>query len=293
MTQKIINYLHLSRKDIPNLFMILVSAFVYSCGMNSFVKSGNLFPAGFAGLARLISAMLNTFFHISISFSYIYFGMNILVTLIVFRRIGRKFAVFSVLWFTLTSIFTSVLVLPQLTNEILLIAVFGGIINGSAIGLALRSNASSGGTDFIAIFLSMKLNRPTWNYMMGANVVILIIAGLMYGWNTALYSIIFQYVSTQMVNTIHKRYKLTSLTIITNKPDEVCSSIFHTCRHGITRLKCEGAFTNEEHTMLMTTINAYQTADVIDAVKASDPKAFIEESAVRRIIGNYYQQPIE
>ncbi len=175
----------------------------------------------------------------------------------------------------------------------LLIAVFGGLINGAAIGMALRANASSGGTDFIAIALSMKLNRPTWNYMMAANATILIIAGLLYGWNTALYSIIFQYVSTQVVNTIHQRYKLTSLHIITNQPDEVSDAIFRTCRHGITKIRCEGGFTHQEHWLLLTTINAYQSKAVIDAARHADPHVFIEENPMSRIIGNYFQQPLE
>lgn len=293
MLQKFKDYFHPNKKDIPNILMVILSSFIYSFGMNTFVKSGNLFPAGFAGLARLLSALCSTYLNYEIPFSYFYFGMNIFVTLFVFNKIGHKFVAFSVLWFSLTSFFTSILALPPVTHEILLITVFGGLINGAAIGLALHADASSGGTDFIAIALSMKLNRPTWNYMMAVNVIILTIAGLLYGWNTALYSIIFQYVSTQTINTIHKRYKFTNLKIVTNKPDEVCQAIFNTCRHGITKLRCQGAFTNEEHWLLLTTVNAYQSRHVIDVVRFTDPKAFIEENSVQRIIGNYYQQSLD
>lgn len=288
-----IDRMHFTKKDIQYIAVIIASSLLYAFGMNSFVKSGNLFPGGFAGLSRLLSAVCNTFLHINISFSVFYFVLNFLVTILVFRRIGHKFILYSVIWYSLTSFFTSVLKLPVITHEILLIAVFGGLINGFAIGLALQSNASSGGTDFIAIWLSMKFNKETWNYMLAANAVILVIAGCLYGWSVALYSIIFQYVSTQVVNTMHQRYKLTTLDIVTNMPDEVCTAIFHTCRHGITKIKCEGGFTDQVHWMLITTINTYQLKEVVENVRKADEHAFIAINSVEKIYGNYYQKPID
>lgn len=189
--------------------------------------------------------------------------------------------------------FTSLIPYYTITQDPLLISVFGGLINGFAIGMALRSNASSGGTDFIAIYLSMKYNMPTWNWILGANGVILACAGLLFGWNQALYSIIFQFVSTEIVNSLHQRYKLTKINVVTNIPDAICDAVFHTCRHGVTKVKCEGGYTDEEHWLLLMTINTYQLKDVIDSIRKADSKAFITINHVERIIGNYYQKPLE
>ena len=189
--------------------------------------------------------------------------------------------------------FTSLIPYYTITQDPLLISVFGGLINGFAIGMALRSNASSGGTDFIAIYLSMKYNMPTWNWILGANGVILVCAGLLFGWNQALYSIIFQFVSTEIVNSLHQRYKLTKINVVTNIPDAICDAVFHTCRHGVTKVKCEGGYTDEEHWLLLMTINTYQLKDVIDSIRKADSKAFITINHVERIIGNYYQKPLE
>lgn len=285
--------MNFSRRDIRYVFAVVFSSFVYSFGMNTFVSSGNLFPSGFAGISRLLSLLLDTYLHISIGFGVIYFTINIMITIFVWNKIGHKFILYSVLWFSMTSIFTDFMNLPVITHEPLLIAVFGGLINGFAIGTALQNNASSGGTDFIAIWMSMKYNKNTWNYVLGANVVVLLIAGSVYGWNTALYSIIFQYVSTQVVSTMHKRYKLTSLHVVTDHPEEVSSAIFKICRHGITKMRCEGAYTDEEHWLLMTTINSYQLRMVIECIKCHDPKCFITVSPTDRIIGNYFQNPLD
>lgn len=282
-----------NKKDWFYLAGVTVSAIIYSVGMNIFVKSGNLFPGGYAGISRLISLLLAEHLHINISFSVIYFALNILTTLIVWKNIGHKFVLYSVLWYTETSLLTQILVLPQITNDPLLIAVFGGVINGFAVGIALRCNASSGGTDFIAIDLAARFNMPTWNYIFVVNAVVLIIAGLNFGWNQALYSMIFQYVSKEVVNTLHQRYKLKRIHIITDYPEEVSQAIFSICHHGITRLTCMGEYSHKEHYMLLATINAYQKTDVINMVRTVDPAAFVSVNSVEKIVGNYYQAPLE
>lgn len=282
-----------SRHDWKYILGVSVSAIIYSFGMNTFVKSGNLFPGGYAGIARLLSLLIENNLHIAISFSVIYFTLNMITTAVVWKNIGHKFVLFSVLWFTETSFLTQILKLPQITNDPLLISVFGGVVNGIAVGIALRYNASSGGTDFIAIDLSTRYNMPTWNYIFGLNAVVLILAGLNFGWNQALYSMIFQYVSKEIVNTLHQRYKLKRLHIVTDYPEEVSEAIFNVCRHGITKLRCTGEYSHQEHSLLLITINAYQKDDVIRIVKTVDPKSFISVNSVEKIVGSFYQAPLE
>lgn len=281
------------RKNIQYIIMVVVSALIYSLGMNIFVKSGNLFPGGYAGISRLCSLVLSDAFGFQISFSIIYFALNIGTAIFIWKKLGHKFVIRSILWFTLTSIFTAILPEPKITSDALLISVFGGLINGLAVGIALRAHASSGGTDFIAMEISARTNRPTWNYIFCINAVVLVIAGLRYGWNQSLYSIIFQYVSTQVVNSLHQKYKMTSIHVITDHADKVAKGVFDTVRHGITSLNCEGVYSHTEHKMLLITVGNDQVKEVIHAILESDPKAFITENHVQRIVGNYYQKPID
>ena len=279
--------------DVLTISIVALSALIYSFGIVSFVHSGNLFPGGYTGLSRLLSQAINKYLNFHVSFSFIYFTLNVITTFFIWKKVGHKFVIFSILWYTLASLFTSVMPPIPITSDPLLISVFGGVINGFAIGLALRNNASSGGTDFIAIYLSMRFNMPTWNYIMAGNAVVLFLAGLMFSWNQALYSIIFQFVSTQVVNSLHQRFKLTEIKVITNRPDEICKAVFRISRHGITKIPCEGAFTNQTHTLLVMTINTYQLKDVIAMIQRVDKGAFITVDTVNRIVGNYYQKPLD
>ncbi len=281
------------KKDIPHLIMIIISSFIYSCGIVLFVRSGNLFPGGFSGIARLISLIFHDYLNINLSFSIIYFALNTIVTVLVMRRIGPKFLIYSVFWYTLTSFFTAIMKLPFITEDILLISVFGGVISGIAMGIAHRANASSAGTDFIAIDLAIRFNRPTWNYIFILNVIVLSIAGLLYGWNTALYSMIYQFVANEVVKALHQRYTSSSIQIITDKADEISKAIFEICDHGITKVPCEGVYSHENHDLLLMTVNTYQLKDIEKCVKEIDPHAFMTIDTVKKVVGNYHQEPLE
>ena len=100
----------------------------------------------------------------------------------------------------LTGILTDVMPVYVITYDILLISIFGGMISGAAVSMCLLMNATTGGTDFIAIYLSDKKGVDSWNMILGLNGIILLFAGFLFGWDKALYSIIFQYVSTQVLH---------------------------------------------------------------------------------------------
>ena len=154
-------------------------------------------------------------------------------------------------------------------------------------------NASGGGTDFIAIYASNRYRKPIFNYILYGNMVILSVAGLLFGWEKALYSIIYQYVSTQVIESRYQRYKYSTLHMITNHPEEVSQTIFKNTRHGITKLKAEGMYSKSEKTMLYMVVNAFEVNDVVSAAKEADPKIFITISKADKIVGNYYLKPME
>lgn len=282
-----------NKKDILISILIVISAFGYSVAMKAFVEAGNLFPGGFAGLSRLFSIALDRFFNIQISFGTIYLLLNIFPTLLVYRYVGKKFTIYSVLQYSLTSLFTGILPSFPLTSDLLLIAVFGGIVGGFFVSIALRVGASSGGTDFLAIFFANKYKISTWNYVMAANAMILMTVGLLFSWEQALYSIIYQFCSTQVVSALHNRYKLDTLYVVTKKPEEVSAAILRTCRHGITKLDGQGMYTHSDVSMLLTTVNAFQVDSVIHAIRDVDDHAFITINKTERIVGNYYQLPLD
>lgn len=279
--------------DIKLLLCAVVSALIYSVAINSFSVPASIYPAGLSGISRLLSDAFPKYFGINLSYSAIYFPINVLFAILVYKNIGKKFTIYSIIQFTLVSLFTSFFKpLFVLENEFLY-AIFGGVIQGFGVGLALSYNFSTGGSDFLSVYFSNKYKKSVWNYTFLINSFILIGAGLMFGWDRALYSIIYQYCSTQIIKQMHQRYTYTTLTIITTKPKEVADEIQKNVRHGITEIHAHGHFSNADTTMLYTVVNSFQYRNVVSIVKKVDEHAFINVQKTAEIYGNYYQKPLD
>lgn len=281
------------KQDIKNILLVILGAFITSVGLRYFVETKNLMPSGFNGLSWLIVRVSKEYFSFQMSFSIVYFVINFIPAAIMFKEIGKKFTLLSLLHVTLVSIFTATIPIVIVTDDILLVCIFGGILAAFGSLMSLKANASSGGTDFFAIYFSKRYNYPVWNYVLAFNGAVLMISGLLFGIEAALYSIIYQFTNTQIVNTFHDRYRLASLHIITQYPEKVTECILSNVRRGVTALDAVGKYSNTETTMLYMVVSANEANMLIKNIKKVDPLAFISETKTSRVYGNFYQKPFE
>ena len=165
--------------QVFRLFIITFASILYAWNLRCFAKTAGLFPGGFSGLSLLLQEIIIKFLHITIPFSIFNIALNLFPTYIAFKYIGKKFTIYSIIVIFLSSIFVDILPPYVFTNDVLLISVFGGIINGFAISLCLNAGATTGGTDFISIFLSHEKGIDAWNYILLGNVVMLAVSGAM------------------------------------------------------------------------------------------------------------------
>lgn len=286
-------YMYKKQPVALTLLCVVTGALISALNINSFVNAGGLFPSGFNGLTILIQRIFSTFFNLEVPFTAINILLNVVPAIIAYKIIGKKFTLFSCLMIGLSSVFVDVLPLSSITYDPLLIGVFGGIFNGLAISIALKGNASSGGTDFIAMSVSVKTNLSTWNYVFAFNVCVLIIAGYLFGWDKALYSIIFQFCSTQVINLLHQKYKQMTLFVITDIPDQLCEELLIYTHHGITRFDGEGAYSRRKHTLLYTVVGRGEAKQIIRKIKEIDPNAFVNVAKTEYVEGRFHQAPIE
>ena len=272
---------------------VTLSALLQGISLTSFSVPGGIYPSGITGLSRILSDVLRDFFSINLPFELPYFLINAVLAVIVYRHIGKLFTIFSLLQTALTSLFSSVLPRIIVLEEMILIAIFGGLVNGAGIGFALSHGASSGGTDFLSIYFSNKYHRSMWNMTFALNCILITATGLLYGWERAAYSIVFQFMSNFMINKMHKRYTHQAIIIVTKKPDEVIDSVLKNVRHGITKISAQGAYKGEDESVLYTVVNTFQTSEVVRYALEADPNAFIETRDTSSIYGNFYQKPLD
>lgn len=281
------------KKDPKRIITICFAAVVMAVNTKTFVRTGGLYPGGVMGLTILIQTIFSNFFNIKVPYTVVNLLLNIVPIYIGFRYIGKKFTIYSCLMIVLNSVLTDIIPVHIITYDILLISIFGGMISGFVVSLCLMMNATTGGTDFLAIFLSEKKGVDSWNFVLGVNIIIISLAGLLFGWDKALYSIIYQYTSTQVLHVLYTKYQKETLFIVTNKAKEVCKAINVVSGHGATILEGEGSYEHQERDIVYSVVSKEESKSVISAVKAVDDAAFINAIRTEELSGRFYQRPTE
>ncbi|MDR2618195.1 MAG: YitT family protein [Treponema sp.] len=280
---------------LKRLMLILAGSVVMAFNINTFVHAGGLIPGGFTGLTLLIQEICLRYGNFHVPFSAIYYALNAAPAVICFRFIGRKFALYSILMIILSGFLTDFM--PAMfirflqLHDTLLSAVFGGLINGAAVSLCLFADASSGGTDFVAIFISEKYHKDAWNYIFAGNCVILIVAGWLFSLDKALYSIIFQLTTTAVLNFLYQGYQQKTLLIITNKPDAIYALIREKTNHGATSFEGFGNYEKKQRVLLYSVVSANEVSVLVTAIKRIDPAAFVNVIKTEQINGHFYHRP--
>ncbi len=279
------------RKQFLRPIVVVIAAIIMSLNIKIMVRNAGLYPGGANGLTILTQAILREFFQIEAPYTFINIFWNSIPVYIGFKYIGKNFTLFSLVMILLNSVLVDIIPQYTLTSDILLISVFGGMLNGLAIALCLKVDATTGGTDFISIFLSEHYGIDGFNLTLGLNAIILVTAGILFGWDKALYSIIYQYVSTQTIHLLYRSYSQVTLFIITNKVDEISEMIHAITQHGATILQGVGAYKNDERKMIYSVIHESSEKAIVANILAIDPNAFINCLRTKEIKGNFKQMP--
>lgn len=277
--------------QVFRIFIVFFASILYAWNLRCFAKTAGLFPGGFSGVSLLLQKIGLTFFHIDIPYTFFNVVLNIFPIYIGFRFLGKKFTWYSILTIFLSSIFVDLLPAYVFTQDVLLISVFGGLLNGFAICLCLNVGTTTGGTDFISIYLSSQKGIDAWNYNLLGNVIILAIAGALFGWSIALYSIIYQFCSTQVIQMLYKRYKKETLFIISDKSNEIYHAIRETTNHDATLFQGIGCYEEKEKTLIYSVINTEAKRQLIPMIRSIDPHAFINIVKTEELEGRFHNTP--
>jgi len=286
------------RKDKKvRLFLTLCSvvgaAFLQAYVIQVFIQPSDLLSSGFTGVAILIEKITSTFLGFSFSTSLGMILLNVPVAIICYKSISPKFTFFSLLEVFLASFFLKVCDFNPIFNDILLNITFGGFAYGLLTVLALKGNASTGGTDFIALYVSNKKGKSIWSYVFLFNTTILIIFGFMFGWEHAGYSILFQFISTKTIDSFYHRYERVTLQITTAQAEALMLAYIRQFKHGISCVDAIGGFSHKHMNLLHTVVSTYEVQDIVDLMRDIDPHVIINVMKTESFFGGFYQSPID
>lgn len=264
---------------------VVIGAFLVALGMNYFLIPSNVYASGLTGAAQLITSILTDFTPLNAKTGILLFILNIPVFILAWLKVGRSFTLYSFISVLCLSLFLEIVPIQEQAADIMLYAVFGGVISAIGIGITLKVGASTGGLDVVAMVLSRMNDRPVGQIFFLMNAVIIVTAGAIYGWDKALYTLISLYVTTRVIDAIHTVNQKLTVMIVTKKSQELKEAIHERMVRGITVVPAKGAFSNEQKEMMVMVITSYELFEVEHLIKEIDPQAFTNIVQTQKVIG--------
>ena len=280
-------------RTLVTLLCVFVAALSQAYVIQVFIQPANLLSSGFTGVAILIEKITSTYFGFSFSTSLGMIVLNVPVAILCYKNVSPRFTLFSLLQVFLASLFLKVCQFQPLFNDILLNITFGGVSYGLMAVLVLRGNASTGGTDFIALYISNKKGKSIWEYVFVFNTLILMIFGSMFGWIHAGYSILFQFISTRTIDSFYHRYERVTLQVTTKKAQAVMDKYIKNYRHGISCVEAIGGYSHEKMYLLHTVVSSYEVLDIVELMKTVDSHIIVNVIKTENFFGGFYRPPID
>ena len=268
-------------KDIA---LIILGVFAAALGLKSFLLPNNFIDGGATGIALLTSELTNY------PLSLLLLLINIPFVIMGYHVIGKQFALKAAAAIAALALVTAVVNFPDVTNDKLLVAVFGGFFLGAGIGLTVRGGAVIDGTEIVAIYLSRKFSTTIGDVIIIINVLIFSAAATLLSVETALYSMITYLAASKTVDfVIEGIEEYTGITIISSHSNEIREMIINKMGRGVTVFKGKRGFgthgEREDIDIIYTVITRLEISKLNSEIEKVDPNSFVVMSSVKETRG--------
>lgn len=278
----------LRRFKIKNFLLLTVAGIINAIGVTVFIAPVNLYDSGISGTSILLSQVTPE----SFSLSLFLLILNVPLFLYGLKRQGVVFTVYAIYTVCIYSVsawlITDVLPIdvsmasPLAGSDLLLCALFGGIVSGIGSGLAIRFGGAMDGIEVMAVIFAKKLGITVGTFVMIYNVLLYIVCGIVLGsWILPLYSIVTYAAGLKTIDFIVEGFdRAKSAMIITVKPDEVGAAISETFECGITVMDAKGYYSDSQKTILYVVLNRFQIETMKQLVAEIDPTSYVTVSEI-------------
>jgi uncharacterized membrane-anchored protein YitT (DUF2179 family) len=267
-------------RNITSYVFSFIGAALIATGFNLFLIPHHLLSGGVAGISMLAG------YYADWNIGILYFIFNFPIMLWGWFIIGRRFIILSIMSVSITSWLMQLITVYPFALDPILGSVFGGVLIGIGTGITLRVGGSTGGFDIVGSILTRKRDFPLGTVLFAMNGAVILILGYLDNWDVALYSMLSIYITGKIVDTIHIRHIKVTAFIITSETKTLLKRLLLLPR-GVTIIKTQGAFSNEEKDMLMTVTTRYELAELRKIIREIDSKAFVNIVETVGVLGEF------
>ncbi|MMZ53163.1 YitT family protein [Aneurinibacillus migulanus] len=273
-------------KILKRAFFIILGSILMAIGLEIFLVPNQIIDGGIVGISIILSHLTG------MKLGIFLFVLNLPFLILGYKQIGKTFALSTLLGVTVMSIVTSFLhPVPELTEDPLLAAVFGGIILGIGVGMVIRYGGSLDGTEIIAIVFNKRLPFSVGETVMFFNIFILGSAGFVFGWDRAMYSLMAYFIAFKMIDvTIQGLDESRSVWIISEKHREIGDALLARLGRGVTYLNGEGAYTGDDKKVIFCVVTRLEEAKLKSIIEDIDEAAFLAVGAINNVKGGNFKK---
>ena len=278
----------LKRIRWQNMIMLTVAGIINSVGVTIFLYPVNLYDSGISGTSMLLSQVTPEYLTLSIFLV----ALNVPLFLFGLKKQGKLFtfyavytvAVYSLFAWLITDVFPIDVSVasPLAGTDLLLCALFGGVISGIGSGLAIRFGGAMDGIEVMAVIFAKKLGITVGTFVMIYNVILYVVCGILIkSWILPLYSIVTYAAALKTVDFMVEGFdRAKGAMIITSKPDEICLALSEEFESGMTKISAKGGYSGSDLTVVYFVVNRFQVAKMQEIVHEIDRDAYITISEV-------------
>ncbi len=274
------------RNYILQWIQLFIGAAIASIGLELFLIPNQVIDGGVVGLSIMGHFMVD-----GVPFGVFLVVLNLPFLYIGYKHIGKNFAISTVIAVIMLSLCSEyAATFPKVTNDPFLAAIFGGIVDGIGVGIIMRAGGSLDGTEIVAIIADKHSPFSVGEVVMFINLFILSGAGLLFGWDKAMYSLVAYFVIAKMIDVVTKGFDETyAVMIVTKDPIEVTDELNRQLGRGVTILHGQGGYTKLPKEILYCVVNRLEVTKVKEIVLSMDENAFVTINSVYDIVGGRFK----
>jgi len=265
---------------LNKIFFLTLGSIIAAFAIECILVPNRIIDGGIIGVSMILSYLMKW------NLGILAIALNFPFILLAFNKIGKRFVFQTFYSLVIFAIFVNIFDHHPITHDLLLATVFGGIILGTGVGLILRNEGSLDGTEIMSLILSKKFGFSVGEIIMAFNIFIYCGAGLAFGWDRAMYSILTYFIAYRVIDIVLEGLNsLKSVNIISDYAEEIGSVLTERLDIGATYSKGIGAYTGQEKTILTCVISRLEIQKLKEIIKEIDHSAFTTISEVNEVYG--------
>ena len=276
------------KEELLNYALIVLGSLVFALGQLYFIKPLHIPMGGVSGVALVTNYLWN------LPIGVVTIVLNIPLFFLGWRTMGREFFIKTACGTVISSIIVDALasVIPAFDGDMLIAALYGGVVMGAGYGLIFRAGGTSGGVDIIAKWMNKQKDIPIGTTNLIANAIVIVGSALIYGnLDSALYSMITSYLTSMVIDKmIYGMDAQKSAMIITSKPKEVAGAIMSELNRGCTGMDATGMYTGDKRTVLICAVRRHETGTLKKLILEQDERAFMLISNISEVFGTNFKR---